>query len=108
MTAAYNLPCDHVIHTVGPIVYGGLNDMLCQDLRNCYENVLQCCLEHQIRSVAFCCISTGEFHFPNDKAAEIAVETVVDFLEKHDDRMDRVVFNVFKDSDREIYEKILG
>lgn len=106
LTSAYNLPCDYVIHTVGPIVYGGLNDRLCQDLKKCYENVLQCCLEHQIKSVAFCCISTGEFHFPNDRAAEIAVETVTDFLEKHD-CMERIVFNVFKDSDREIYEKIL-
>ena len=107
LTAGYNLPCDHVIHTVGPIVYGELNEMLCQDLRNCYENVLQCCLEHEIRSVAFCCISTGEFHFPNDKAAQIAWETVKSFLETHGDRMERVVFNVFKDNDLRIYENIL-
>ena len=107
LTSGYNLPCDHVIHTVGPIVYGELNEMLCQDLRNCYENVLKCCLEHDIRSVAFCCISTGEFHFPNDKAAQIAWETVKSFLEKHGDRMERVVFNVFKDSDLRIYEKVL-
>ena len=107
LTAGYNLPCDHVIHTVGPIVYGELNEMLCQDLRNCYENILKCCLEHDIRSVAFCCISTGEFHFPNDKAAQIAWETVKGFLEKYGDRMERVVFNVFKDSDLNIYEKVL-
>ncbi|MDE6529205.1 MAG: protein-ADP-ribose hydrolase [Lachnospiraceae bacterium] len=107
LTSGYNLPCDYVIHTVGPIVYGGLNQALCQDLRNCYENVLQCCLEHKIRSVAFCCISTGEFHFPNDKAAEIAVKTVTDFLEKNGDCMERIIFNVFKDSDYEIYKNIL-
>ena len=107
LTAGYNLPCDHVIHTVGPIVYGELNEMLCQDLRNCYENVRQCCLEHEIRSVAFCCISTGEFHFPNDEAAQIAWETVKGFLEMHGDCMERVVFNVFKDSDLRIYEKVL-
>lgn len=107
LTSAYNLPCEYVIHTVGPIVYGSLNDELCQDLRNCYENVLQCCLEHQIKSVAFCCISTGEFHFPNDRAAEIAVETVRAFLEEHDGCMERIIFNVFKDSDKNIYEKIL-
>ena len=106
LTKAYNLPCDYVIHTVGPIVYGGLNDMLCQDLRNCYENVLECCLEHHIKSVAFCCISTGEFHFPNDKAAEIAVETVTGFLEKHDNCIERVIFNVFKDNDLKLYERI--
>ena len=107
LTSGYNLPCDHVIHTVGPIVYGELNEMLCQDLRNCYGNVLKCCLEHDIKSVAFCCISTGEFHFPNDKAAQIAWETVKSFLETHGDCMERVVFNVFKDSDLSIYEKIL-
>lgn len=108
LTKAYNLPCDHVIHTVGPIVYGRLNDKLCQDLRNCYENVLQCCLENNIKSVAFCCISTGEFHFPNDKAAKIAWETVTAFLEKHGGCLERVIFNVFKDSDRDIYEQLLG
>lgn len=105
LTLSYNLPCDHVIHTVGPIVYGRLNDKLCQDLLSCYENVLQCCLENNIRSVAFCCISTGEFHFPNDRAAEIAWKTVSAFLEKHSDRMERIIFNVFKDSDLEIYRK---
>ena len=106
LTSAYNLPCEHVIHTVGPIVYGRLNDKLCRDLQNCYENVLECCLENNIRSVAFCCISTGEFHFPNDKAAEIAWKTVSAFLEEHDDCLQRVVFNVFKDSDLEIYREI--
>lgn len=108
LTLGYNLPCNYVIHTVGPIVYGRLNDKLCQDLQNCYENVLQCCLEHDIKSVAFCCISTGEFHFPNDKAAEIAWKTVTAFLEKHGDCMERIIFNVFKDSDMELYKKILG
>lgn len=108
LTLGYNLPCDYVIHTVGPIVYGRLNDRLCQDLRNCYENVLKCCLEHHIKSVAFCCISTGEFHFPNDTAAEIAVETVINFLEEHENCMERVIFNVFKDSDRELYENQLA
>lgn len=107
LTSAYNLPCNHVIHTVGPIVYADLNEALCQDLRNCYENVLQCCLENGIASVAFCCISTGEFHFPNDRAAQIAVETVSAFMEAHGDAMERVIFNVFKDSDREIYEEII-
>lgn len=108
LTLGYNLPCDYVIHTVGPIVYSRLNDSLCQDLENCYENVLKCCLEHDIKSVAFCCISTGEFHFPNDRAAEIAVETVTRFLEKHADCMERIIFNVFKDSDKYIYENALN
>lgn len=108
LTSGYNLPCNYVIHTVGPIVYEQLNDMLCQDLQNCYVNVLQCCLEHNIKSVAFCCISTGEFHFPNDKAAEIAWKTVTTFLEKHGHCMERIIFNVFKDSDLELYKKVLG
>lgn len=104
LTKAHNLPCDYVIHTVGPICYNGLNDGLRQDLRNCYENVLKCCVENGIKSVAFCCISTGEFHFPNKEAAEIAWETVTAFLEKHSDCLERVIFNVFTDKDREIYE----
>lgn len=108
LTLGYNLPCDYVIHTVGPIVYDRLDDALCQDLRNCYENVLKCCMEKEIKSVAFCCISTGEFHFPNDKAAEIAWETVTAFLETNEGFLDRIIFNVFKDYDREIYEKMAG
>lgn len=108
LTKAYNLPCDYVIHTVGPIVYGELNEGLCKELRNCYENVLKCCVKNGIRSVAFCCISTGEFHFPNGEAAKIAVDTVTEFLKENDDCMERVIFNVFKDSDREIYRKIIG
>lgn len=108
LTESYNLPCDYVIHTVGPIVYDVPDDGLCQDLQNCYENVLKCCVENQIRTVAFCCISTGEFHFPNDMAAKIAVNTVTAFLEAHCDSLDRIVFNVFKDRDREIYAKLLG
>ena len=107
LTKAYNLPADYVIHTVGPIVYSGLTEALCEDLRNCYQSVLECCLEHGIRSVAFCCISTGEFHFPNEKAAEIAVDTVKEFLQEHGDAFDRVIFNVFKNTDREIYRRIL-
>lgn len=104
LTKGYNLPCDYVIHTVGPIVYGGLNNEHCQELRNCYASILKCCVENKIKSVAFCCISTGEFHFPNEAAAEIAIETVIDFLKTHDE-MERIIFNVFKDSDKEIYKK---
>src|SRR5699024_5980298 len=98
---------EHVIHTVGPIVYGNLTEALKEDLRNCYKNVLKCCVEHRIRSVAFCCISTGEFHFPNDEAARIAVAEVEKFLEKHERDFDRILFNVFKDADRELYEKLV-
>jgi len=109
LTKGYNLPCDYIIHTVGPIVHGKLTDSLRQDLQSCYENVLKCCMENGIESVAFCCISTGEFHFPNDEAAKIAVETVTKFLDSNTDfHMDRIIFNVFKDNDRVIYEKIIG
>lgn len=108
LTRSYNLPCDYVIHTVGPIVYEGLTPALCRDLRSCYEAALTCCIEHHIRSIAFCCISTGEFHFPNDKAAEIAVKTVTDVLEaRGGDCMERVIFNVFKDTDLDIYKCLL-
>lgn len=108
LTGAYNLPCDYVIHTVGPIVYGALNDSHRRGLRNCYENVLKCCVENEIKSVAFCCISTGEFHFPNDEAAEIAAAAVADFLENNRESCpERIIFNVFKEEDRKIYERRL-
>lgn len=106
LTKGYNLPAKYVIHTVGPIVGYQLTDELRQDLQNCYENVLKCAVEHQIRSVAFCCISTGEFHFPNDEAARIAVRVVRQFLTK-DNSIERVIFNVFKDEDKELYERNL-
>ena len=107
LTEGYNLPAEYVIHTVGPIVYGNLTEKLKEDLRNCYKNILKCCVEHGIRSVAFCCISTGEFHFPNDEAARIAVAEVRKYLEKHQEDFDRVIFNVFKDVDRELYEDLV-
>lgn len=107
LTKGYNLPAKHVIHTVGPIVGYRLTDALRKDLENCYRNVLKCCVEHNIRTVAFCCISTGEFRFPNDEAAKIAVKTVTEFLAEHEKEFDRVIFNVFKDTDREIYEQEL-
>lgn len=107
LTRGYNLPAEYVIHTVGPIVYQRLTGALCQELRNCYKSVLECALEHGIRSVAFCCISTGEFRFPNAEAAGIAVETVSDFLGQNSDRFDRIIFNVYKDLDKELYEGFL-
>lgn len=105
ITKAYNLPAEYVIHTVGPIVSYQLSDSLRDDLKSCYESVLKCCVEHSIRSVAFCCISTGEFHFPNDEAAKIAVKTVTGFLDEYASNFDRIIFNVFKSMDKELYEK---
>lgn len=108
LTKGYNLPAEYVIHTVGPIVETRLKDKHREDLKKCYLSIVECCLEHGIRSVAFCCISTGVFHFPNEDAAQIAVDTVSEFLDRHGEAFDRVIFNVFKDQDREIYEELLG
>lgn len=104
LTDAYNLPAKKVIHIVGPIVQYGLTPQLEQDLADCYSNILKMCKENGLRSVAFCCISTGVFHFPNKRAAEIAVQTVTEWLKENPDVMDRVIFNVFKDEDKEYYE----
>ncbi|MBQ4381198.1 MAG: macro domain-containing protein, partial [Oscillospiraceae bacterium] len=107
LTEAYNLPAGKVIHIVGPIVEHRLTAELERELADCYTNTLDLCLENGLRSVAFCCISTGVFRFPGRRAAEIAVSTVEEWLARHPDAMDRVIFNVFRDEDYEIYRKIL-
>jgi O-acetyl-ADP-ribose deacetylase (regulator of RNase III) len=107
LTDGYNLPAKHVVHIVGPIVQGSLTKELEQDLADCYQNTLDLCLANGIRSVAFCCISTGVFHFPNRRAAEIAVRTVKAWLAAHPEGLDRVIFNVFKDEDKAYYEQEL-
>ena len=106
LTDGYNLPAKKIVHIVGPIVSGELTPALEQDLANCYRNTLDLCIENGLRSVAFCCISTGVFRFPAARAAEIAVQTVTDWLSEHGKSMDRVIFNVFTDQDREIYERL--
>ena len=106
LTDGYNLPAGKVIHVVGPIVSGRLTPALERDLADCYTNVLDMCAENGLRSVAFCCISTGVFRFPPERAAQIAVRTVQQWLSEHGEAMDRVVFNVFTDKDRELYEQI--
>ena len=103
LTPAYNLPCRYVLHTVGPIVRGALTERDEEALASCYRACLELARENGLRSVAFCCISTGEFHFPNRRAAEIAVQTV----RAHRGEIE-VIFNVFKDLDREIYRTLLG
>lgn len=108
ITPGYNLPAKHVIHIVGPIVQHHLTPELERELADCYRNVLNLCLEKGLKSVAFCCISTGVFRFPAQKAAEIAVNTVTEWLKKHPGAMDRVIFNVFKEEDRKIYETLLS
>lgn len=107
LTAGYNLPARYVLHTVGPIVHGALTAKDCMQLASCYRACLALAAEHGLESVAFCCISTGEFHFPPQKAAEIAVKTVRETLLR-ETSIRRVVFNVFQDSDRAIYENLLG
>ena len=98
ITPAYNLPCDYVIHTVGPIVQGRLTKDHEEQLASCYRSCLKITEENDIKSIAFCCISTGVFMFPNQRAAEIAVATEKDYLKEHDG-IEKVVFNVFKDMD---------
>ncbi len=107
LTDAYNLPAKKVIHIVGPIVQFQLTPAIEKDLADCYRNTLDMCLDNGLKSVAFCCISTGVFHFPNERAAEIAVKTVSDWMEEHPDQIERVIFNVFKDEDKDIYERLL-
>ena len=106
ITKGYNLPCKYVIHTVGPIIYDRVRMQDEKLLADCYRSCLELAAEKRLKSIAFCCISTGEFHFPNQRAAEIAVQTVEKFLLK-ESSVTKVVFNVFKDIDKEIYEKLL-
>ena len=108
LTGGYNLPAKKVIHVVGPIVRSRLTKALEQDLAACYRNVLDLCAENDLRSVAFCCISTGVFRFPPDRAAQIAVNTVTQWLTAHEDGVDRVIFNVHGDSNRLLYEALLS
>lgn len=107
ITPGFNLPCRFVIHTVGPIVYGPLTPTHCRQLSDCYRSSLTLAARNNLKSIAFCCISTGEFHFPQKKAAEIAIQTVQDFLQTND-TIERVIFNVFKQEDFLIYKQLLG
>ena len=107
LTDAYNLPAKKVVHIVGPIVQYRLTPELEKDLENCYRNTMDMCADNELKSVAFCCISTGVFHFPNKRAAEIAVKTVTDWLSNNPGKVERVIFNVFKDEDKTIYEKLI-
>ena len=107
ITPAFNLPCRYVLHTVGPIISGRVTKEDKELLASCYRSCLELAAENGLESVAFCCISTGEFHFPNEQAAQIAVETVKQFMNRKIS-VKKVIFNVFKDLDKAIYEKLLG
>ena len=106
ITPAFNLPCRYVLHTVGPIVQGCLTKEHERLLASCYTSCLNLAAENGLESLAFCCISTGVFMFPNQRAAEIAVETVRNWLDETGSRM-KVVFNVFKEEDKKYYQQIL-
>lgn len=108
LSPAYNLPAKFILHTVGPIVGDTLREEDCQLLASCYTSCLDLTSRHQLESIAFCCISTGEFHFPNDRAAEIAIRTVQGWLLRHPaSTITKVVFNVFKNEDLAIYRSLL-
>ena len=106
LTGGYNLPARYVLHTVGPIIHGRVTPRDREQLASCYRSCLKLASEHELQSVAFCCISTGEFHFPNQEAARIAVQTVKEFLQAPT-TVRKVIFNVFKDIDANIYDDLL-
>ena len=106
ITPAYNLPCKYVIHTVGPIVQSRLTDEHRRLLESSYRSCLEIAEANELTSIAFCCISTGVFMFPNDIAADIAVKTVKDFL-NNSKSIKCAIFNVFKDIDKELYSALL-
>jgi len=107
ITQAYNLPCRYVIHTVGPIVQGRLTERHEQLLASCYRSCLEAAEENGLKSIAFCCISTGVFGFPQNRAAEIAVKIVREYQAETKNELE-VIFNVFKDVDYAIYRNLLG
>lgn len=105
ITPAYNLPCRYVLHTVGPIVRGHLTQQDCELLASCYRSCLELAEQNGLKSIAFCCISTGEFHFPNDKAAKIAIQAVKEYKQRTQSEIE-VIFNVFKELDYNIYREL--
>lgn len=106
ITKAYNLPCQYILHTVGPIIRGNVTKKDEILLASCYESCLRLAEKNNVKTIAFCCISTGVFHFPNEKAAQIAIKTVRDYL--NNSKIEKVIFNVFKDEDELIYYRLLN
>ena len=106
ITKAYNLPCRYVLHTVGPIIYGAVTKADRELLAGCYRSCLDLAAAHGLQSVAFCCISTGEFHFPGELAAKIAIQTFKIWQQQNPNQLE-VIFNVFKDRDYKIYKRLL-
>lgn len=108
ITKGYNLPSKYVIHTVGPIIYQKVTNKEIEQLKKCYINSMKIAKENEIKSIAFPCISTGEFKFPKKEASKIAIESIEEYLEESGDYFDKIVFNVFTDEDYDIYFKNLG
>ena len=106
ITLGYNLPAEYVIHTVGPYIYDSVHEKERNELYQCYISCLELAEKNDLKSIAFCCISTGEYHFPNQQAAEIAIHAVKDFYNGTHSEM-KVIFNVFKDNDERIYRELL-
>ena len=107
ITGAYNLPSKHVVHTVGPIANGHPTDLHREQLASCYRHCLDLAAENGLRSIAFCCISTGVFGFPQHEATQIAVQTAREWLETSKSDM-TVIFNVFGEKDERLYRAALG
>lgn len=106
ITPAFNLPCKYVIHTVGPIIQGLLTKKSIDLLASCYRTCLELADSYQLQNIAFCCISTGEFHFPNETAAKIAIQSVKEYKTRTNSKLE-VIFNVFKTNDYNIYKELL-
>ena len=107
ITKAYNLPSQYILHTVGPIIHGKLTEDDCLQLASCYRSCLELADSYYLKSIAFCCISTGEFHFPNEIAGEIAIDTVIEYLYNNHSEIE-VLFNVFQEKDFNIYRGLLA
>ena len=108
ITSGYNLPSKYVIHTVGPIIYGVVTEKEMLELKNCYINSLELAKENNIKTIAFPCISTGEFRFPKELASKIAIETVKEYLDTNEEYFEKIIFNVFSDEDYKIYLNNIG
>ena len=108
ITNGYNLPSKYVIHTVGPIIYENLTEKEISELKNCYINSLELAKVNNIKTIAFPCISTGEFRFPKELASKIAIETVKEYLDTNEKYFERIIFNVFSEEDYKIYLNNLG
>ena len=108
ITSGYNLPSKYVIHTVGPIIYENVTEKEILELKNCYINSLELAKENNIKTIAFPCISTGEFRFPKELASKIAIDTIKEYLNTNEKYFEKIIFNVFLDEDYKIYLKNLG